>query len=76
MDKKLTGAAAAVMGAFLYGGAQLLDMEERLLSLEEVCFPAEEEAVDEAAEEPQSEDKEAEEPAPEEPEEEGAPEEE
>ena len=77
MDKKLTGAAAAVVGAFLYGGTQLLDMEERLLSLEEVCFPAEEEEVDEAAEEPQSE--EAEEPAPEEPEEpeeEGAPEEE
>ena len=72
MDKKVTGAAAAVVGAFLYGGTQLLGMEERIQSLEEVCFPAEE-ALDEVEEESQSEE---EEPAPEEPEEEGAPEEE
>ena len=62
MDKKLTGAAAAVVGAFLYGGTQLLGIEERLQALEEVCFPAEEEEVDEAAEELQSESTVSEEP--------------
>ena len=34
MDKKLSGAGAAIVGALLYGGAQLLDIEERLTALE------------------------------------------
>ena len=36
MDKKLTGGAAAVLGAFLYGGAQLLDIEDRLQAIEDI----------------------------------------
>jgi hypothetical protein len=76
MKKKLMGAGAAALAAFVFGETQILDMDERIQALEEVCFPTEEEDLDESLEEPQSEDKEAEEPAPEEPEEEGAPEEE
>jgi hypothetical protein len=34
MDKKLSGAGAAILGAFLYGGASLMDMEERISHLE------------------------------------------
>ena len=81
MDKKLTGGAAAVLGAFLYGGAQLLDIEDRLQAIEDIHpelskeEPAEEEPSEESEEEP------AEEPEPEpepeeEPEEEGKKEEE
>jgi len=71
MTKKLLAAGAAALAALVFGETQILDMDERIQALEEVCFPAEEEGLDEPAEEPQSEDKEAEEPAPEEPEEEG-----
>ena len=34
MDKKTKGGIAAVLGALLYGGAELLDMQARLTALE------------------------------------------
>ena len=57
MDKKLSGAAAAVVGALLYGGAQLMDLNDRLVALEE-AHPevAEAEAEPEPAEEPKEEE--------------------
>jgi outer membrane biosynthesis protein TonB len=80
MDKKLTGGAAAVLGAFLYGGAQLLDIEDRLQALEDIHPELSEEEPAEAPaeeEEPEPEEEpEEEEPEEEEPEEEGEPEEE
>ena len=74
MDKKLTGGAAAVLGAFLYGGVQLLDIEERLQAIEDIHPELSEEELAEAPaeEEPEEEP----EPEEEEPEEEGEPEEE
>ena len=76
ITKKLVAAGTAAVAVFIFGEAQILDMEERIVALEEVCSPAEEE-LEESAEDPQSEDEEAEEPAEEEePEEEGEPEEE
>jgi len=68
MTKKLLAAGAAALAALVFGETQILDMDERIQALEAVCFPGEEEALDEVKEEPQSEE---EEPAPEEPEEEG-----
>jgi len=79
MDKKLTGGAAAVLGAFLYGGAQLLDIEDRLQAIEDIHpeLSEEEPAEEEPAEAPAEEEPEPEEePEEEEPEEEGEPEEE
>ena len=77
ITKKLVAAGTAAVAVFIFGEAQILDMDERILALEEACLPAEEEEVDESVEDPQSEDKEAEEPEPEEePEEEGEKEEE
>lgn len=77
MTKKMVAAGTAALAVFIFGEAQILDMDERILALEEACLPADEEEVDESVEDPQSEDKEAEEPEPEEePEEEGKPEEE
>ena len=58
MDKKLTGGAAAVLGAFLYGGAQLLDIEDRLQAIEDIHPELSEE---EPAEEPVEEELEPEE---------------
>lgn len=77
ITKKLVAAGTAAVAVFIFGEAQILDMDERILALEEACLPAEAEEVDESVEDPQSEDKEAEEPEPEEePEEEGEKEEE
>jgi|TARA_R100000479_G_scaffold158973_1_gene96054 hypothetical protein len=77
ITKKLVAAGTAAVAVFIFGEAQILDMDERILALEEACLPAEEEEVDESVEDPQSEDKEAEKPEPEEePEEEGEKEEE
>ena len=63
MDKKQSGAAAAVVGALLYGGAQLMDLNDRLVALEE-AHPevAEAEAEAEAEPEPAEEPKEEEQP--------------
>ena len=55
MDKKLSGAAAAVVGALLYGGAQLMDINERLEALEKAQPEAEAEAEPEKAPEPAEE---------------------
>lgn len=68
MDKKLTGGAAAVVGALLYGGAQLVGMDERLTALEEIHPELGAEKVNEAAEElktekPEGDSEPAEEPA-------------
>jgi type II secretory pathway component PulL len=70
MNKKLSGAGAAIVGALLYGGAQLLDIEERLAALEakqeesaEKPAPEASEDVDEA--EPEEEPAEEPEAAPE-----------
>ena len=50
MDKKLSGAGAAIVGALLYGGAQLLDIEERLAALEAKQAESAEEPAAEASE--------------------------
>ena len=55
MDKKLTGGAAALMGALLYGGAQLMGMDERLEALEALHPELSQEEVNEAAEDVKSE---------------------
>jgi len=48
MDKKLSGAAAAFVGALLYGGSQLVEMEQRIAALEDAQKPVEQlEAQDE-----------------------------
>jgi hypothetical protein len=57
MDKKLSGAGAAIVGALLYGGAQLLDIEERLAALE---AKQEEESAEEPAAEASEDVEEAE----------------
>tara|TARA_R100001594_G_scaffold133070_1_gene173594 strand:- start:657 stop:833 length:177 start_codon:yes stop_codon:yes gene_type:complete len=53
-NKKIGGAAAAAIGALLYGGAQLLDHETRIQALEDAAEPEEEETEEEpeATEEP------------------------
>tara|TARA_R100000655_G_scaffold26070_3_gene53773 strand:- start:395 stop:580 length:186 start_codon:yes stop_codon:yes gene_type:complete len=51
-SKKIGGAAAAAIGALLYGGAQLLDHETRIQALEDAAEP-EEEAEEKPEEEPQ-----------------------
>ena len=58
MDKKLTGGAAAVLGAFLYGGAQLLDIEDRLQAIEDIHpeLSEEEPAKEPVEEEPEPEE--------------------
>lgn len=77
MTKKMVAAGTAALAVFVFGEAQILDMDERIMALEEVCFPSEEEAIDEPKEEEQSEEEAtaSEEPE-EEPEEEGEKEEE
>ena len=50
MDKKLSGVGAAIVGALLYGGAQLLDIEERLAALEAKQEESAEEPAAEASE--------------------------
>ena len=66
MDKKLSTAAAAFVGALIYGGAELFDINERLTALEEAHPevtaepPAEDpepEAEPEAEPEPETEGK-------------------
>jgi len=62
MDKKLKGAVVALIGSLCYGGAQLMDIEERIAVLEELAGvePAEEpaeEPVEEPVEELSDEDK-------------------
>lgn len=49
MDKKLKGAVVALIGSLCYGGAQLMDIEERIAVLEELTGV---EPVEEPAEEP------------------------
>lgn len=51
MDKKLTGGAAAVVAALLYGGAELIGMGDRLEALEELHPEIAQEKANEAAEE-------------------------
>jgi len=77
MTKKMVAAGTAALAVFIFGEAQILDMDERILALEEACLPADEEAIDEPKEEEQSEEEAiASEETEEEPEEEGKPEEE
>ena len=38
-SKKISGAAAAAIGALLFGGSQILDHEERIQALEEAVSP-------------------------------------
>ena len=61
MDKKIAGSAAAVIGAFLYGGAQLLDMESRIVAIEELHPELGQEELNKKAEE--LEEKKPEEPS-------------
>jgi len=88
MKKKLMGAGTAALAAFVFGGSQIMDMDERLKALEEIHPELKQEELDEIAEELQS-DEEPSAPAlgkpgmsappiedPAKPEEEGAPEEE
>ena len=78
MDKKKLGGLAALVSALLYGGAQLLDLEARLVALEglhpeittgvamaphAVEEPAQEPESPEADEEPDAEPESAPEPA-------------
>ena len=51
MDKKIAGSAAAVIGAFLYGGSQLLDMESRIAAIEELHPELGQEELNDKAEE-------------------------
>tara|TARA_R100000808_G_C2135057_1_gene143522 strand:- start:1383 stop:1667 length:285 start_codon:yes stop_codon:yes gene_type:complete len=51
MDKKIAGGVAAVVGALMYGGAQLLDMEERIAVIEGLHPEIEQEELNEKAEE-------------------------
>ena len=51
MDKKIAGSAAAVVGALLYGGSQLLDMEGRIAAIEELHPELAQEELNEKAEE-------------------------
>ena len=60
MNKKLTTAAAAFIGALIYGGAELLDINERLTALEEAhpevtAEPPEEKPEPEPEPEPETE---------------------
>ena len=50
MDKKIGGACAAAIGAMLYGGAQLMGMEERIQALEEMHPEMAQEKANAAAE--------------------------
>jgi hypothetical protein len=71
MNKKLTTAAAAVAGALVYGGAELLELNERLTALEdahpeligEAEKPAEEKPEEQGDEEAEKPEVEAEEEA-------------
>lgn len=51
MDKKLTGGAAAIMAALLYGGAELMGMSDRLEALEALHPELAQEKANEAAKE-------------------------
>lgn len=63
MNKKLTTAAAAVAGALVYGGAELLELNERLTALEDAHPELTEEAEKPVEEKPEEQtDKEAEKP--------------
>ena len=70
MDNKVKGALVALVGSLCMGGAQLMDMENRIAVLEEAAGiepePAEEAAEDEpeaeATEEPESAPEATEEP--------------
>ena len=48
ITKKLVAAGTAAVAVFIFGEAQILDMEERIVALEEVCLPAEEELEESA----------------------------
>jgi hypothetical protein len=60
MDKKTKGGIAALIGALLYGGAELLDMQARLAALEELHpeivtgVPLDPHTPEEPAQEPES----------------------
>ena len=46
MDKKkLMAVATAALAAFVFGENQILEIDERLKALEEVCLPTEEEPL-------------------------------
>ena len=46
MDKKkLMAVATAALGAFVFGESQIMEMNERLGILEELCLPAAEEPL-------------------------------
>ena len=63
MDKKLTTAAAAVAGALVYCGAELLELNERLTALEDAHPELTEKAEKPVEEKPEDQaDKEAEKP--------------
>lgn len=51
MDKKIAGSAAAIVGALLYGGSQLLDMEGRIAAIEELHPELAQEELNKKAEE-------------------------
>tara|TARA_R100001082_G_scaffold104280_1_gene75523 strand:+ start:29403 stop:29657 length:255 start_codon:yes stop_codon:yes gene_type:complete len=44
ISKKLVAVGTAALAAFVFGESQIMEMDERLQAVEEVCFPAEEEA--------------------------------
>jgi len=69
MDKKIAGGAAAVVGALMYGGAQLLDMEGRIAAIEEIHPELAQEELNEKAEELKEEEPEKPSEKPEKPEE-------
>tara|TARA_R110000787_G_scaffold73260_2_gene163153 strand:+ start:2522 stop:2806 length:285 start_codon:yes stop_codon:yes gene_type:complete len=60
MKKKLMGAAAAAVAAFMFGGSQIMDMEARMVALE-ALHP---ELITEVAAEPAEPAEESTDPAP------------
>lgn len=51
LKKKLMGAAAAAVAAFMFGGSQIMDMEARMVALEALHPELAQEALNEVAEE-------------------------
>ena len=56
LKKKIMGALAAGVAAFMFGGSQIMDLEDRLSALEEIHPELEQAALDEIAEELKEED--------------------
>lgn len=56
LKKKLIGAATAGVAAFMFGGSQIIDMENRLSALEEIHPELKQAELDAIAEELESEE--------------------